>query len=93
MGQVTIYLDNSTETKVYLLDTNTFISYISILPFDSKTGKASAKIRAELEKQDTPTGPLDNLIAGTALCMNAIFVTHNTEEFSRIEGLTIEDWF
>lgn len=70
-----------------------FISYITILPFDSKSGKASAKIRAELEKQGTPIGPLDNLIAGTALCLNAIFVTHNTKEFTRIEGLTIEDWF
>lgn len=69
------------------------VSCITIVPFDSKAGKASAKIRAELEKHGTPIGPLDNLIAGTALCENAIFVTHNTNEFSRIEGLTLEDWF
>ena len=70
-----------------------FVSRITVLPFDSKEAKASAKIRAELEKQGTPIGPLDNLIAGTAFCFNAILVTHNTKEFSKIEGLTIEDWF
>lgn len=70
-----------------------FASYIIILPFDSKEAKASAKIRADLEKQGTPIGPLDNLIAGTALSFNAVLVTHNTKEFSRIESLTIEDWF
>lgn len=70
-----------------------FVSRITILPFDSKEAKASAKIRAELEKQGTPIGPLDNLIAGTAFSFNAIFVTHNTKEFSKVEGLTIEDWF
>lgn len=70
-----------------------FVSYITIFPFDAKEAKASAKIRAELEKQGSPIGPLDNLIAGTAFCFNAILVTHNTKEFSRVEGLTIEDWF
>jgi len=70
-----------------------FVSRITILPFDSKEAKASAKIRAELEKQGTPIGPLDNLIAGTAFCVNTILVTHNTKEFSKVEGLTIEDWF
>lgn len=70
-----------------------FVSRITILPFDSKEAKASAKIRAALEKQGTPIGPLDNLIAGTAFSFNAIFVTHNAKQFSKVEGLTIEDWF
>ncbi|MBN2706316.1 MAG: type II toxin-antitoxin system VapC family toxin [Deltaproteobacteria bacterium] len=70
-----------------------FVSRIDILPFASKETEASAKIRAMLETQGTPIGPLDNLIAGTAFCFNAILVTHNTKEFSRVEGLTLEDWF
>ena len=69
------------------------VSRIAILPFASEEAEASAKIRAMLETQGTPIGPLDNLIAGTAFCFNAILVTHNTKEFSRVEGLTIEDWF
>ena len=69
------------------------VSRITVLPFALKEAGASATIRAELENQGTPIGPLDNLIAGTALCSNAVLVTHNTKEFSRIEGLTVEDWF
>ena len=69
-----------------------FVSHITIYPFTSKEAGYSAKIRAEQESKGTPIGPLDNLIAGTALCNNAVLVTHNTKEFCRIEGLTVEDW-
>jgi len=70
-----------------------FVSRISVLPFALKDAALAATIRAALENQGTPIGPLDNLIAGAALCSNAILVTHNTKGFSRVEGLTIEDWY
>jgi tRNA(fMet)-specific endonuclease VapC len=41
----------------------------------------------------TPIGPLDTLIAATAIANQATLVTHNTQEFSRISGLVIDDWF
>jgi tRNA(fMet)-specific endonuclease VapC len=66
---------------------------VRILPFDTKAAGTSAKIRAALEKSGMPIGPLDNLIAGTAMANGGILVTHNTEEFRRIEGLTTVDWF
>lgn len=69
------------------------ISRISVLPFTAKEAEVSALIRAELENQGTPIGPLDTLIAGIAVSSNAVLVTHNTKEFSRIKRLTIEDWF
>ena len=50
-------------------------------------------IRAELEYMGTPIGPYDTLIAGMALSSNATLVTHNTKEFCRIKGLSLEDWF
>ncbi len=52
-----------------------------------------AKIRAQLEKQGTPIGPMDILIAGTAIALQATLVTHNVREFSRIPGLSIADWY
>jgi tRNA(fMet)-specific endonuclease VapC len=54
---------------------------------------AAAKIRAQLEKQGTPIGPMDILIAGTAIALQATLVTHNVGEFSRIPGLSIADWY
>lgn len=72
---------------------DSLVSRITVLPFAIHEAEVSARIRAELENQGTPIGPLDNLIAGSALCSNAVLVTHNTKEFGRIDGLTIEDWF
>ena len=40
-----------------------------------------------------PIGPLDNLIAGTAIAAGARLVTHNRSEFGRVPGLRIVDWF
>lgn len=66
---------------------------VQILPFGSLEASVSAGIRAALEKAGTPIGPLDTLIAGTALANNATLVTHNVREFRRVEGLRVEDWF
>lgn len=33
------------------------------------------------------------LIAGTAPASNGVLITHNTAEFSRVEQLTLEDWY
>jgi len=35
---------------------------------------------------------MDMQIAAITLFHNLILVTHNTGEFSRIEGLRLEDW-
>ncbi len=69
------------------------ISLIAVLPLSSKDAVVAAKIRAKLEKIGTPIGPYDTLIAGIALSSNATLVTHNTKEFSRVKGLSIESWF
>jgi tRNA(fMet)-specific endonuclease VapC len=40
-----------------------------------------------------PIGTDDTLIAGTALAHGATLVTRNSKEFSRIQGLKLEDWY
>jgi len=40
----------------------------------------------------TPIGSNDLQIAAIALANNLILVTHNVREFSRVQGLQIEDW-
>lgn len=69
------------------------VSQITVLPFGLSEAKASARVRASLEKQGRPIGPIDILIAGTALSHGATLVTHNTREFERVEGLSVVDWF
>lgn len=63
-----------------------------IVPFDADAALHAARIRVQLETVGIPIGPLDILIAGTALSRNALLVTNNTKEFSRIKGLRLADW-
>jgi tRNA(fMet)-specific endonuclease VapC len=66
---------------------------VRILPFGAGEAKVTALIRADLERTGEPIGPLDFLIAGTALHHGATLVTHNLKEFGRVGGLSLEDWY
>ncbi len=70
-----------------------FLSHVQIVDFSENEAKASAKIRAKLEKNGTPIGPIDTLIAGCAKANNLTLVTRNIEEFKRVEGLSLQNWF
>jgi tRNA(fMet)-specific endonuclease VapC len=71
----------------------TLLEQINVIEFGEREAKASALIRADLEKKGTPIGPIDILIAGSAKAHNLTLVTHNTKEFMRVEGLDLKDWF
>lgn len=49
-------------------------------------------MRHSLEQAGNGIGPFDVLIAGHALHAELIPATNNTREFSRVDGLTVEDW-
>jgi tRNA(fMet)-specific endonuclease VapC len=68
------------------------LAHIQHVPFDSRAAVAAASIRFELEKDGAVIGPLDLLIAGTAVSRGAALVTHNASEFSRVPGLRVIDW-
>ena len=69
------------------------LSIVTVQPFGAPEARVAASIRANLEKSGRPIGPLDTLIAGTALANNATVVTHNLREFSRVPGLEVVDWY
>lgn len=69
------------------------LSHVQIIDFSVNEAKASAKIRAKLEKSGTPIGPIDTLIAGCAKANNLTLVTRNIDEFKRVEGLALQNWF
>lgn len=71
----------------------TLLAVITVLPFALEEAKASASLRAQLETAGTPIGPMDTLIAGTALAHRGILVTRNLRELGRVRGLQVEDWY
>lgn len=60
--------------------------------FDRDDATEAADIRAFLERQGTPIGPYDVLIAAQARRRGAILVTGNVREFRRVPGLTVQNW-
>jgi tRNA(fMet)-specific endonuclease VapC len=69
-----------------------FLAPLEILPFDEAALWAYGDLRAELERQGSPIGALDTMIAAHALSQKSTLVTNNTREFARVPGLSLEDW-
>jgi tRNA(fMet)-specific endonuclease VapC len=63
-----------------------------ILVFDEPAAEEYGKLRAHLAGLGQLIGPNDLMIAAIALANRMTLVTHNTSEFSRVPGLTLEDW-
>ena len=69
-----------------------FFKPLTSLNFDDRCAEEAGLIRADLAAQGKPIGPNDVLIAATARAYDAVLITHNTGEFSRVTGLRLEDW-
>ena len=69
-----------------------FAAPLEIPAYDDEAAQHYGILRARLEKQGTPIGSMDMLIAAHALSMDCILVTNNEKEFSRVPGLKIENW-
>ena len=65
---------------------------IEVLPFDKDAAMAYGDVRSDLEKRGLIIGGNDLFIAAHALSLNLTLVTNNQREFSRVNGLKIENW-
>ena len=68
------------------------LSRFVVIPFESPADQFYGALRAQLESKGTPISANDMLIAAHALALGYALVTDNEREFSRIEGLSIENW-
>jgi len=69
-----------------------FFAPLEILPFDESVIWHYGEIRSDLERRGTPIGSIDTMIAAHARALGAVLVTNNVREFSRVEGLRLENW-
>ena len=68
------------------------ISNFDVVPFGEAEADAYGRILDSLERKGQVICSNDIMIAATALVRNAVLVTNNTREFSRIDGLKLDDW-
>jgi len=77
------------ETNQKVLDY--FLTGVKIVPIFHSLD-LYAKEKAKLRKSGTPVDDFDLLIGVTSVTHNLIMVTNNTDHFTRIKGIALEDW-
>lgn len=69
-----------------------FLMPMTILAYGTAAAPAYGWLRALLERQGQPIGPLDLFVAAQALSAEHTLVTNNEREFRRVPGLQVENW-
>lgn len=70
----------------------TLLEWLPSLPFAGQATRHFGEIRAHLARLGKPIGPYDLQVAAIGRAQGMVVVTHNTDEFSRVPGLMLEDW-
>lgn len=66
--------------------------HFEIVPMTMEDARHAGEIRALLAARGAPIGPYDILIAGQARARGLTLITRNLREFTRVPGLTTENW-
>ena len=82
----------SREAKAALNNLEKLSEHIPVQAMALEVATHYGKIRNVLEKQGNVIAGNDLWIAAHALSLDLIVVTNNTDEFSRVPGLQIENW-
>ena len=85
-------VEKSAAVEKNRLALSVLLANIEILDFDVKAANSYGRIRADLEKNGTPIGPLDMMIAGHAQSLGYTVVTNNVKELARVKDLKLENW-
>ena len=71
-------VSKSSKPEQNILALTQFVAPLEILPYESDAAQYYGELRAFLEKQGTPIGSLDMLIAAHALSIRSTLVTNST---------------
>ena len=69
-----------------------YTSRLKIIPWDESAANHYGSIRTALEKNGTPTGSMDMLIAAHARSLKATLVTNNMKHFENVPQLLVANW-
>lgn len=85
-------VQKSSQPEKNQLALDQFLIPLEIIDFDTNAALEYGRIRTDLERNGTPIGPLDTLIAAHVKSLELTLVTNNEKEFKRVAGLKIENW-
>lgn len=85
-------VSKSSKPKQNQLALAQFVAPLEILPYGDEAAQYYGSLRVRLERQGSPIGSLDMLIAAHALWLDCILITNNEKEFNRIPNLKTDNW-
>lgn len=71
---------------------DTFTTAIEVVSFDDTAAAEFGRIGSTLAERGTPIGDFDVLIAAHAVALRCTLVTNNVRHFSKVRGLSVENW-
>jgi len=92
LGELEYGIKKSSRPEVTRVGVYTFLAGVPVIDFDAEAAKHFGDIFGDLELKRMRISDRDTMIATHARSLGYILVTNNTREFSRVEGLKIEDW-
>ena len=69
-----------------------FVSRLAVIPWDETAADHYGQIRAAMEKDGTPIGAMDMMIAAHARSHGTTLVSNNTRHYDKVPGLLIANW-
>ena len=82
----------SNQASIALKKINQLATILPVQAMSVDVAKSYASIRSDLERKGQIIGGNDLWIAAHALSLGLTLITNNTDEFSRVDGLKIENW-
>jgi tRNA(fMet)-specific endonuclease VapC len=92
MAELIHGVEKSAKPEHNLRQVEDFVSRLLVLDYGNKAAAHYGDIRAVLERKGTPIGVNDLHIAGHARSEGLTVVTNNLKEFTRVDGLRLENW-
>jgi tRNA(fMet)-specific endonuclease VapC len=84
--------ERSKRREFQLAALDRFLASVTVASFDDRDAERAALLTKTLAGRGNLIGSYGLLIAGQALARGWTVVTGNTREFTRVEGLAIENW-
>ena len=92
LGELIYGAHKSQHPQRSMITVNHIRNIFPIIELDQGIIEVFGNIKAKQEKKGERLAGMDLLIAATALYMNMTLVTNNIKHFSKIDGLSLENW-
>lgn len=92
-GELVFGAEKSSNREKNMKTVEAIKSIFPMLDVNSKIMSCFGRLKATLQKTGKNVDDMDLLIAATAMVNNLTLVTHNTEHFENIPGLSFTDWY